>query len=150
MGKPNVFAAKRPKPKLATVILKAPDCEDISLTVRKLPLLEYTTARQERAEEYIAQYITGKWIDDDGDLIDNPMSLPPVDEQAVFVTPETCRILATVEAAQVSDDPFRFDELAALASVDGYNFGLMEAFNAAIPAVPEVAKADPKGETGTA
>jgi len=149
MPKPNVYALNRPKPDIRAVTLKSDGNEDITISVRRLPLLEFTDATRDKAEAYAAQYIHGNWLDDDGDEIENPMTLPPVGGEPVFVTDATCRTLAVIEASQVSDDPFTFEELAAIASVDGYHYGLMEAFAASIPNAPREDKPSPKEPIGT-
>jgi len=149
MPKPNVYGLVRPKPDIKTVTLRSDGNEDITLPIRRLPLLEFTAATRETAEGYAAKYIHGKWTDDDGQEMDHPMTLPPVGGEPVFVTDATCRTLAAIEAAQVGDDPFTFEELAAIASVDGFHYGLMEAFAASIPNAPREEKPSPKELTGT-
>lgn len=79
--------------------------------------VEYLSIR-DKADEYIAKYITGigpigkdGFINKESPLYQEPEPLPAVRGEAVIITPSTAEVGAFIELCQIQDDPLDFKEI---------------------------------------
>lgn len=154
--KADVFSLRAPERPVREFTLTDPANPGVNVVLR---LKKYgvmgLTAFESRAQEMFAKYVTGSGpLDKDGNVdtkstaYQPPKVLPAIDGQAIELSYATCRLLASIEKAQVTDEDesYGFHELAALTVSDGFALGLMECAGWVMPDEPrplEVTDGDP-------
>lgn len=74
--------------------------EPIKISLRKLLTTEID-ACDERAETYIAKYVTGGWTNLNGDWCKEPVAFPPMDEgEPITLNATSIRTMCRIEAMQ--------------------------------------------------
>lgn len=129
------------------------------IELRRIGSMEVMDAASLGAE-YYAYYVTGSGpvkqdgprkgdLDEDSPMYCPPVPLPPVDGQAVQISEGTCRLLATIELAQVGprEDRYRFEELVAMSCSNSLAEQLMEA---SFWVMPEGGQGNLPSSSGTA
>ena len=120
MAKQFVWGLKRPAVQERTAVLSDrasnPDAR-FELRLRRhdaMSLLEAYSLAEEKAREYVTG--TGE---KGATGYSPPVLFPPVGGEPVFLTAETCRVVAIVQTAQAGpqEDRYTFEEVAALCTV---------------------------------
>lgn len=124
------YLKKRARPTVDVEFTDPVDNPDncFALTLRRLTSLD-VIAYLELAEQYVQKYVTGIGEEGKPGWVP-PQNLPPCGSEPVTVTPATCRVIAAIEYAQAQpeEDRYRFEELAAMCSVDAIAEQMLAAF----------------------